>query len=155
MVISVYWVWPRFHWPEENLIANPFTLFNWRILFSMLQSKNPAVSANSDQNFTVGIVILHFSQWERNLRDFLPPETNYRLISPVGRGLTRLWHKGVLNQTLNQSSLANVGTDSLKHWSVLTLLPLVCDGGNRIKELIHISDTTATRLFCTVVMIIS
>ena len=53
---------------------------------------------NSNQNFRVGIIILHFSQWGRNLMSFPPPGKSFGLIFPVGQGShwvfdTGVWHR--------------------------------------------------------------
>ena len=74
----------------------------------VINKKYPVRAANSDQNFTVGI-IFHFSQWGRNLRGFPPPGTNFGLILfQWGGGLTGFvtqgCFKGVLNIELNTTS---------------------------------------------------
>ena len=50
---------------------------------------------NSNQNFTVGIIILHFSQWGRNLISFPPPGKSFGLIFPVGQGSHWVFDTGV------------------------------------------------------------
>ena len=63
--------------PLKKIYNNSFNFITGDIYFHCFQSKkNPVGTANSDQNYTVWI-ILHFSQWGRNLRGFPSPGTNF------------------------------------------------------------------------------
>ena len=105
-------------------------------------------TANSDQNFTEGIIILHFSQWGRNLRDFLSPGTNFGLIFKNNVGVPLgLWNRGVSTRirisVSGASSLVNIWRrkivtgrrqiiDSFLHFSQYRISSKISFNGNRI-----------------------
>ena len=89
-----------------------YNFYNLGYLFPLFSiQKIQKGTKNSDRNFKV--VILHFSQWGRNLRDFPPTETNFGLIFPAWRRSQRVCDAEVFYS--NTGRFKSVNENKLLH----------------------------------------